>query len=78
MAIVVDMANLSVWRTLSSSYTKQLIDVSSDYANRFGDNLERCVIVNAPGSFRMLWKLVASILGTKTLSKVSIHGSGKV
>jgi len=36
----------------------------------YRDGLRFCIIVDAPGSFQMLWRMAAPLLGTKTKAKV--------
>ncbi|XP_077539299.1 SEC14-like protein 2 [Haemaphysalis longicornis] len=72
---VVDLENFSIRQLYSWKVVTLLTDLIKAYEGNYPEILEKAFVINAPGFFPILWKLVRPFLTQRTVAKVAIYGT---
>ncbi|KAK8765444.1 hypothetical protein V5799_031952 [Amblyomma americanum] len=72
--MVIDMEKFSLRNIYSWQAVKTLTNVLQVMEANFPECLEKCIIINSPSFFPMMWKLVRPFLTDRTSSKVEVCG----
>lgn len=72
--MVVDFENFSIRNVYSWQVVKAITDVFQVMEDHFPECLEKCVAINAPSFFPILWRLIRPFLTQRTADKVEVYG----
>ncbi|CAN8021593.1 unnamed protein product [Ixodes persulcatus] len=72
--VVFDFENFSLRQLYSWEVMTLLTDLLRLYEDNYPETLEKCFVINAPGFFPLLWKIVRPFLTQRTADKVHIFG----
>ncbi|KAM7301471.1 SEC14-like protein 2 [Ixodes scapularis] len=72
--VVFDFENFSLRQLYSWEVMTLLTDLLRLYEDNYPETLEKCFVINAPGFFPLLWKIVRPFLTQRTVDKVHIFG----
>lgn len=72
--IIIDFENFSLRQLYSWQVITLLTDMLKVYEDNYPEILEMAYVINAPGFFPLLWKLVRPFLTQRTVEKVGIYG----
>ncbi|KAH6928359.1 hypothetical protein HPB50_014949 [Hyalomma asiaticum] len=70
--LVIDVDNFSLRQVYSWQAVKTITDMLQMMEDHFPECLEKCIIINAPYFFPMVWKLMKPFLTQRTTDKVEV------
>lgn len=70
--LVIDVENFSIRQVYSWEVVKTITDMLQMMEDHFPECLEKCIIINAPYFFPIMWKLIRPFLTERTTNKVEI------
>nr|XP_037281729.1 SEC14-like protein 2 isoform X2 [Rhipicephalus microplus] len=71
--LVIDVDNFSLRQVYSWQAVKTITDMLQMMEDHFPECLEKCIIVNAPYFFPVVWKLIKPFLTQRTTDKMEIY-----
>ncbi|XP_050026726.2 SEC14-like protein 2 [Dermacentor andersoni] len=72
--LVIDFDNFSIRNIYSWQVVKAITDVLQMMEDHFPECLEKCIAINAPSFFPILWRLIRPFLTQRTADKVEVFG----
>ncbi|XP_075552259.1 SEC14-like protein 2 isoform X5 [Dermacentor variabilis] len=72
--LVIDFDNFSLRQIYSWQAIKAITDMLRMMEDHFPECLEKCICINAPNFFPLLWKLVRPLMTHRTADKVRVYG----
>nr|XP_050026709.1 SEC14-like protein 2 isoform X4 [Dermacentor andersoni] len=70
--LVIDVENFSLRQVYSWQAVKTITDMLQMMEDHFPECLEKCIMINAPHFFPIMWKLIRPFLTQRTTDKVEI------
>ncbi|XP_075552374.1 SEC14-like protein 2 isoform X2 [Dermacentor variabilis] len=70
--LVIDVDNFSLRQVYSWQAVKTITDMLQMMEDHFPECLEKCIMINAPHFFPIMWKLIRPFLTQRTTDKVEI------
>ncbi|XP_070395555.1 SEC14-like protein 2 [Dermacentor albipictus] len=74
--LVIDFDNFSIRNVYSWQVVKAITDVLQMMEDHFPECLEKCIAINAPSFFPILWRLIRPFLTQRTADKVEVFVDG--
>ncbi|KAH6927614.1 hypothetical protein HPB50_006165 [Hyalomma asiaticum] len=72
--LVIDLDKFSLRQVYSWQAIRAITDMLKMMEDHFPECLEKCICINAPGFFPVLWKLVRPFMTQRTADKVNVYG----
>lgn len=72
---IIDFENFSLRQLYSWQVITLLTDMLKVYEDNYPEILEMAYVINAPGFFPLLWKVIRPFLTQRTVEKVGIYGT---
>lgn len=74
--VVVDFENCTLRHLYSFQVLNLMTTLFRIFDNNYPETLEKAFVINAPGFFPVVWKLLSPILNQRTTDKIHIFGKG--
>ncbi|XP_050026712.1 SEC14-like protein 2 isoform X1 [Dermacentor andersoni] len=72
--MVIDLEKFSLRNLYCWQAVKTLTNVLQTMENHYPECLEKCIVINAPNFFPVLWKMVRPFLTQRTTDKIEVYG----
>ncbi|XP_050027745.1 SEC14-like protein 2 isoform X1 [Dermacentor andersoni] len=72
--LVIDLDKFSIRQVYSWQAIKSITDMLKMMEDHFPECLEKCICINAPNFFPLLWRLVRPMMTHRTADKVKVYG----